>query len=214
MKKLTIALIVATVAPAPGFAQPAGSTLEKFAEQMQSLKTVAIDFEYQHAHAAETAGMPQRGRLLIMDRMYRLDWGESTIYCNGQLRWTHLKSVDEVTVSTPSLLEDGVFSDPSMLFSFDPKDYRTRQRDDRTSAEGKVVVAIDLTPKDKKAAYTAINLQLDKVTLLPVSIIYHAKDGGSVTVKVKKVDRTVKPTAADFTFDPKKYPDVEVVDMR
>ncbi|MDR3366410.1 MAG: outer membrane lipoprotein carrier protein LolA, partial [Prevotellaceae bacterium] len=139
---------------------------------------------------------------------------ESAIYCNGQLRWTYLKSVNEVTINTPNMLEDGVFSNPSMLFSFDPKDYRYKQRSDRASAAGKVAVEIDLFPKDKNADYTAINLQLDKATFLPVNIIYYGKNGGSVAVKIHKIDVAVKPTPADFTFDAKKHPNVEVVDMR
>ncbi|MDR2814011.1 MAG: outer membrane lipoprotein carrier protein LolA [Prevotellaceae bacterium] len=213
MKNLIIALI-ATAIPAAGFAQQPKSALEKFAAQMQSLKTVAMDFEYGYENAAEKTGNRQQGRLLIMDKMYRLDWSESAIYFNGQLRWTYLKSVNEVTINTPNMLEDGIFSNPSMLFSFDQKDYRHKQRSDRTNAEGKVIVEIDLFPKDKKAAYTGINLQLDKATLLPVSITYYGKDGGNVAIKIKKIDLAVKPTPADFTFDAKEHPNVEVVDMR
>jgi outer membrane lipoprotein-sorting protein len=213
MKKLLISLITAA-APALGFAQQPKSVLEELAAQMQSLKTVAMDFEYRYENASGKIDSRQQGSLLIMDKMYRLDWEESAIYFNGQLRWTYLKSVDEVTINTPNLLEDGIFSDPSMLFSFDQKDYHAKQRSNRTSAEGKVIVEVDLFPKDKKAAYTGINLQLDKATMLPVSIAYYGKDGGNVTVKVKKIDRTVKPTAADFTFDVRQHPGVEVVDMR
>jgi hypothetical protein len=35
-----------------------------------------------------------------------------------------------------------------------------------------------------------------------------------VAIKIQKIDLTVKPTPADFTFDPQKHPNVEVVDMR
>ncbi|MDR0566371.1 MAG: outer membrane lipoprotein carrier protein LolA [Prevotellaceae bacterium] len=216
MKKLMIALIaaVAAAAPAESFARQPKSALEKSAEKMQRLKTVAIDFEYQQASGADASALYRRGSLLIMDRMYKLDWGESAIYFNGQLRWTYLKGVNEVTINTPNPLEDGLFYDPAMLFSFDQKDYRHQLHPDRTTAAGKVVVAVDLFPKDKNAAYTLISLQIDKATHLPLAIAYHGKDGSRVTIKVSKVDPAVKPTAADFTFDVAKHPDVEVVDMR
>jgi outer membrane lipoprotein-sorting protein len=196
------------------FAQSTKSVLEKFMEKMQGLKTVSMSFEYRYENAAEGASDRRQGSLLIMGKMYRLDWGESAIYFNGQLRWTYLKSANEVTISAPNLLEDGIFADPSMLFSFDEKDYRYKQRSEQASKEGKAIVEIDLFPKDKKAAYTAIRLQLEKSTLLPASIVYSGKNGGNVTVQIHKIDPAVKPTLADFTFDAKKHPDVEIVDMR
>ncbi|MDR0711473.1 MAG: outer membrane lipoprotein carrier protein LolA [Prevotellaceae bacterium] len=212
MKKWIVA--IAAALPALGLAQQTKNALEKFAAQMQGLKTVAMDFEYYYESAADNTSTRQQGQLLISDKMYRLDWGESVIYFNGQLRWTYLKSVNEVTINTPNALEDGIFSDPSMLFSFDPKDYRPKQHGDRTGADGKAIVEIDLFPKDSKADYIRINLQLDKATLLPESVAYYGKNGGNVAIKIQKIDRAVKPTPADFTFDVKKRPGVEVVDMR
>lgn len=200
--------------PVLGFAQNAGSTLEKFMAQMKSFKTVSIDFEYHYENATEKADSRQQGSLLLMDKMYRLEWEASAVYYNGQLRWTYFKDIGEVTINTPSIMEDGIFSDPSMLFSFEEKDYHHKLRGERTGANGKAVVEFDLSPKDKNAGYTRINLQLEKDTLLPVSIKYYGKNSGNVTIKIQKIDPAVKPAPADFIFDAKKHPDVEVIDMR
>ncbi|MDR1415864.1 MAG: outer membrane lipoprotein carrier protein LolA [Prevotellaceae bacterium] len=204
----------AVLLPLLGIAQNTKTVLEKFMAQMKNLKTVAIDFEYRYENAAEKADNRQQGQLLIMDKMYKLDWETSAIYCNGQLRWTYLKDVNEVTINTPSMVEDGIFADPSMLFSFDEKDYQHKLRSERANVEGKVVLEVDLFPKDKKTGYTSIRLQVEKATQLPVSIVYYGKNGSNVTVKIQKIDAAIKPTPADFTFDVKKRPDVEVVDMR
>ncbi|MDR1341861.1 MAG: outer membrane lipoprotein carrier protein LolA [Prevotellaceae bacterium] len=212
MKKLIV--FAALLLPALLFAQNARDVVEKFMAQMKNLKTVSMDFEYRYENAAEKTDSRQQGRLLIMGKMYRLDWEASAIYCNGQLRWTYLKEVNEVTINTPNMLEDGIFADPSLLFSFDEKDYRHTLRSEQASVEGKAVLWIDLFPKDKKADYTSISLQVEKSTLLPVSIAYYGKNSGNVTVKIQKIDAAVKPTPADFTFNAKNYPDVEVVDMR
>jgi outer membrane lipoprotein-sorting protein len=121
MKSLITAFIIAMLAPTLGLAQQPKGVLEKFAAKMQSLKTVAMDFEYLYKNATDKTGASQQGHLLIMDKMHRLYWGESAIYFNGQLRWTYLKSVNEVIINSPNMLEDGMFSDPSILFSFDPQ---------------------------------------------------------------------------------------------
>jgi outer membrane lipoprotein-sorting protein len=188
--------------------------LEKFAAKMQSLKTVAMDFEYEYESATDKTNNRQQGQLLIMDKMYKLDWEASAIYCNGQLRWTYLKDANEVTINTPNMLEDGIFADPSMPFSFDEKDYRHKLRSERTNEKGKTIVEIDLFPKDSKADYTRIGLQLDKATLLPENITYYGKNGGNVAITIHKIDLAMKPTPADFTFDAKKHPGVEIIDMR
>ncbi len=210
MKKAFLALAI--ILPALGFAQDAKSLLEKFSAQMQKTQTLSVSFEYVYTTADQTKESEQ-GVLLVKDNMYKMEWDGSTIYFNGELRWTYLKSANEVTISLPNPIEDGIFANPAALFSIDAKDYKYKLRPERTEG-GKTIAEIDLFPKDAQATYTNINLRLDKKTLEPVSIIYFDKSGSSVFVAIKKFDTTVNPSAAEFTFDVKKHPNVEVVDMR
>ncbi len=212
MKKIFLTLI--TIIPALGFAQQdAKSILEKFSAQMQKAKNVAISFEYVYENSTDQAKEREKGELLVKDNMYRLDWDASTIYFNGEVRWTYIKSANEVTITLPNPIEDGIFANPSALFSINEKDYKYKMRGEK-ALDGKPIVEVDLFPKDNKADYTNINLRLDKATLQPLSIIYYDKSGGSVYIAVKRFDTSVKTTLTDFTFDIKKHPNVEVVDMR
>ena len=180
---------------------------------MQKTKTVALTFEYVYESPADNASESDKGVLLVKDNMYRLERDGSTVYFNGELRWTYLKSANEVTITLPNPIEDGIFSNPAALFSFDEKDYKHKLRSEKT-VDGKIVVEVDLFPKDEQASYTNINLRMDKSTLQPVSVVYFDKNGSNVRITVKKFDTSVKPTPADFTFEVKKHPNVEVVDMR
>lgn len=211
MKRIFILLLA--LLPLVGFAQSAKSLLEKFSAQMQATKTAAITFEYVYESKADNAHQAEAGRLLLKDNMYRLERGDNTVYFNGKLRWSYLKSANEVTITLPNPLEDGMFANPAALFSFDEKDYKYKLKGEK-SLNGKPVIEIDLFPKDEQAGYTNINLRMDKNTLHPASIMYFDRSGGSVYITVKKFDTSVTPTPADFTFDPKNHPQVEVVDMR
>jgi len=205
-----ILLLVASLMPAVLAAQ---SVLEKLAVQMQALKSASLDFEYTYENDRDNTRDVQRGSLLMAGSMYRLDRGQSVIYCNGTTRWTYLKDANEVTISQANVIEDGVFANPSLLFSFDDKDYVCKPRSDRRE-DGRTLLEVDLFPKDAKADYTNINLRLDKASLMPVRVAYYSKGGGSVTIRVDRVETAPKTAPSDFSFDAKKFPDVEVVDMR
>ena len=206
-------LTLAVLLPAMTFAQSANALLSKFSAQMQKTKNLSVAFEYTYEHAADNVRQRESGTLLLMDKMYKLDLDASTIYFNGEVRWTYLKSINEVTIALPSFLTDGILANPAALFVFDEKEYSTKLRGEKT-VNGKAVVEVDLFPNDEQAAFTSISLCVDKSTLQPAGIVYYGKDGGTVTIAVTAFDTTVTLTPADFTFDAAKHPNVEVVDLR
>jgi outer membrane lipoprotein-sorting protein len=205
MKKMFFTLAV--LLPAMTFAQDANALLSKFSERMQKTKNLSVAFEYTFASQSE------KGTLLLMDKMYKLDLDASTIYFNGEVRWTYLKAANEVTISLPNFLTDGIFANPTALFVFNKEEYNSKLGSEKT-VNGKTVVEVDLFPKDEQAPFTNINLRMDKSTLQPVSIAYYSKDGNNIAIAITAFNISVKPTPADFTFDTKKHPNVEVVDMR
>ena len=206
---LTLALL-----PSVAFAQDSNaSLLSKFSAQMQKAKNLSIAFEYVYENKAENLRQSDKGTLLLMGNMYKLDLDATAIFFNGETRWTYLKNANEVTISRPNPLEDGIFANPTALFALNEKDYNSKMRNEKV-VDGKTILEVDLFPKDKLSMFTNINLRMNKSTLQPVSIACYDKSGGSVYISITAFDASVKPTPADFTFDVKKYPNVEVVDMR
>jgi len=208
-----IILTLAALLPSMVFAQDANALLRKFSEQMQKAKNLSVAFEYVYESQAENIRQGEAGTLLLLDNMYKLDLDASTIYFNGEVRWTYFKAANEVTISLPNVLTDGIFANPTALFVFDEKEYNSKLRSEKM-VDGKTVVEVDLFPKDEQASFTNINLRMDKSTLQPVGIVYYDKNGSSVAIAVTAFDTSAKLSPADFTFDVKKHPNVEVVDMR
>ena len=206
-------LILAALLPLASFAQNANALLGNFSAQMQRAKNLSVAFEYTYESKAENVRMEEKGTLLLMNNMYRLDLDATTIYFNGEVRWTYLKAVNEVTISQPNFLTDGIFANPAALFTFDEKDYNSVMRSEKT-VNGRAILEVDLFPKDSQASFTNVNLRMDKNTLQPVGIVYYDRNGSSTAITITKFDTSVKPTPAYFTFDIKKCPNVEVVDMR
>jgi outer membrane lipoprotein-sorting protein len=78
----------------------------------------------------------------------------------------------------------------------------------------KVYQMIDLSPTDTKKSYFKIRLGIDKVAKQVASVLIFDKNGNKYTYDVKTFVPNVKVPESTFTFDAKKYPGVEVVDLR
>ena len=73
---------------------------------------------------------------------------------------------------------------------------------------------IDLTPVDAKKAIFKVRLSIDKAAKQIANVVLFDKNGNKYTYNVKTVSPNVKVPETTFAFDAKKYPGVEVVDLR
>jgi outer membrane lipoprotein-sorting protein len=78
----------------------------------------------------------------------------------------------------------------------------------------KKLVAIDLTPNDKKKNYFKIRLWIEKSTnLIQMGKVFQ-KNGNNLIYTIKNLSQQPTATDKEFAFDRKLYPGVEVIDMR
>ncbi len=73
---------------------------------------------------------------------------------------------------------------------------------------------IDLSPLDTKKAFFKIRLSIDKVAKQIANVVIFDKNGNRYTYAVKTFTPNVNVPETTFAFDAKKYPDVEIVDLR
>ncbi|MDR1225380.1 MAG: outer membrane lipoprotein carrier protein LolA [Prevotellaceae bacterium] len=215
MKKV-LAISLLLISSATMFAQNMSTKklVKTFSQQMQEYKALEVHFSYVLNNTAENIHDSQIGKALMSNGMYRLDIGSSVIYSNGATRWTYIKNANEVSISTPNPIEDGILGNPTALFIIDENDYKYKLLTEIT-AKDVTKVEVELTPKDAtKTPYKSIILGLNKATAAPISIKYFGTDGNNLNIAIAKFNANVKPSTNDFVFDITKYPGVEVVDMR
>jgi outer membrane lipoprotein-sorting protein len=75
------------------------------------------------------------------------------------------------------------------------------------------VESVELIPNTSKTFTKAI-LGIDKAKKQVKSFTLYDKSGNTFTYKIKSYITDTPVTDADFTFDTKKFPGVEVIDMR
>jgi outer membrane lipoprotein-sorting protein len=85
---------------------------------------------------------------------------------------------------------------------------------DTKAANGRMVHNIDLTPTDSKRTFFKVRLQIDKVNKQITNAVIFDKNGNKYTYTIKTFTPNVKVPESTFAFDAKKYPGVEVVDLR
>ena len=142
---------------------------------------------------------------------YRVALGDQEIICDNKTIWTYVKAANEVQVSTYNPSEQTI--SPTKLFtSFYDKEYKYRYIGTKTFG-GKSVDMIELVPVSKAKQFSKVELAVDKSSTIVGGNVFE-KNGNQYRYEVSGFTPNASVNDALFTFDTKKYPGVEVVDLR
>ncbi len=103
---------------------------------------------------------------------------------------------------------------PQKLFTnFYDKDFLYKSNGESTVA-GKTIQQIELTPIDKSKPFFKVLVSIDKRLKTITSTKVFEKNGNRYTYSVSSLKTNNAIPDALFVFDAKKYPNVELVDLR
>jgi len=222
MKKLISVLAIflfvipALFAQAPkgmGKSDPeAKKILDAVSAKFKTYKTVKANFTLKVENSAGKSQGTKTGTLSMKGMKYKVLITGQEIICDGKTIWTFDKSANEVQVSTLDNSAGNIT--PQKLFTnFYDKDFLYIQNEDVTRA-GKVYQVIELTPIDKTKPFFKVQIEVDKVAKSIVSTKVFEKNGNRYTYSINSMSTNADIPDSTFVFDPKKYPGVEVIDLR
>ncbi|MCD0488770.1 outer membrane lipoprotein carrier protein LolA [Pedobacter sp. MC2016-14] len=142
---------------------------------------------------------------------YKMVMKDRELISDGKNQWSYNKEDKEVQLTTVDKSSDAI--NPAQLFTIYEKGYKYLFTGESKIA-GKVYQNIDLSPTDAKATYFKIKLSIDKAAKQISSITVLEKTGSKVTYAIKSFTANGAIPESYFTFDTKKNPGVEVVDLR
>jgi outer membrane lipoprotein-sorting protein len=218
MKK--IALMILALSAATCFAQKdpeAKAILDKAAKQAAGYKSITAEFDCVYENLAEEKSENYNGTLLLKGNRFRIDVDKTITFCDGKTRWAYITESNEVTispieVSNDDAPEDKFMSDPMSLYTI----YRSGFKyimGDTEEIGGKTMQIIELAPENIKKPYFKI-----KYWFSPNNDLYQIKcfqkDGTRFTLTLTKFATNQKIDDTQLIFDAKKFPGVEVIDMR
>jgi outer membrane lipoprotein-sorting protein len=186
--------------------------LDAMSQKYQSMKGFTAGFDYTY----QDAGVPgdrQSGEIAVSGEKYRLKLPDQEIYNDGKSVWTFIQtaSYKEVTINDASQMEDELT--PSNIYRMYESGFNYKLLAEKTY-QGKLVNVVQLTALKPNAPFKEVKLMVDKTTKDLLGWEMSDGQGGVFSYSFKNLKAAPNLAADYFTFDPKKHPGIEVIDLR
>jgi outer membrane lipoprotein-sorting protein len=189
----------------------AKTILEAASKKMNSLKTLKAGFSLKLLGNGGKVRDTKKGSFLMKGPKYHIILTGQEIICDGKTVWTYMKDANEVQVSTYNPSEQTV--SPTKLFTnFYDKEYSYKYAGTRKVA-GKNCNIVEMVPVNKSKQFTKVELAIDNNHTIAGGNIFE-KNGNQYQYEVSGFTANAALADSQFTFDAKKHPGVEVVDLR
>ena len=216
MKKLGL-LIIAIALIGVVHAQDdekAKGILDKMSDKYQGIPSYKTNFVYRLHNKTEEIDEEFSGQIIVKGEKYVLLMGEQEIFNNGKVIWTFLKDANEVNVDY-YMPDEGDLS-PNNIYSAYKKGYRYRWIEIK-KVGSRTLDLVELQPKDPNdpdKMFYRIILNIDQSDYTIHSWEMYDRAGNIFSYTISGFNPQFKAEDSFFEFDEKKFPDVEVVDLR
>jgi len=221
MRKIIVSLVLFVVANLSVSAQNKGlgqsdpeakKILDAVSAKFKSFKSVQAKFLLNIESAGGKSLGSKSGTLFMKNSKYRITVPGQEIYSDGVNISTYEKASNEITITKFDPTANTLT--PQKLFTnFYDKDFLYRLNGDKLE-NGKKLQEIELTPTDKSKPFFKVLLYIDKAASAISSAKIFEKAGNKYTYAVSNMITSKVLTDVQFLLDVKKYPGVEVVDLR
>lgn len=190
----------------------AKKVLDAVSAKFKTFKTAKATFTYKVENAAGKTLSAKKGSVSMKGTKYRVLIVGQEIFCDGNNVWTYDKSANEVTIT--KFDGDANTLTPQKLFTnFYDNDFLYKLNGEKKQGT-KTIQEIEMTPTDKNKPFHKVYVFVDKAGKTITGTRVLEKSGSRYTYSVNSLTPNTAITDAAFVFDAKKYPGVEIVDLR
>lgn len=215
MKKIILALFIVGTAFTVNAQTDAKAKaiLAEVSKKYRTYDVVKTDFTFTLNNAQAKVKETQQGTLYVKANAnkYKVAMTNQDLISDGKVQWTYLKNDKEVQISNVDNSGDAI--NPAKIFTIYEKGFKYIYTGD-SKVGAKTYQMIDLSPTDIKKSIFKVRLSIDKASKQIANVVIFEKNGNTYTYNVKTFTPNAKVPETTFAFDAKKYPGVEVVDLR
>jgi outer membrane lipoprotein carrier protein len=213
MKKSIIAILFAfsTTLSLAQYDPKALEILEAMSKKYKAIEAFDANISYTLTNDVEKINEEFKGKITIKGEKFRLTLPEQEVINNGVTVWTYLPEAKEVNIDNFDPTSDDI--NPSKIYEIYKKGFKYLYLSDKMEG-GVMCEEVDLVPDKKDAQYFKIKMMINKKDKSIQSWTMYDKAGNRYKYTITKFTPGVKVEDSFFTFDPKKYPGVEVIDLR
>lgn len=213
MKKLISAAIFAfaSLSALAQYDPKALEVLDAMAKKYRAIPAFEANISYSLINDVEKINEEFKGKITVKGDKFLLALPEQQVINNGTTVWTYLPEAKEVNIDNFDPASDDVY--PSKFFEIYKKGYKYLHMGEQTEG-GVLCDIVDLVPEKKDAQYFKIRMVIVKKDRSINNFTMFDKSGNRYKYTISKFAPNAAITDAFFNFDPKKYPGVEVIDLR
>jgi outer membrane lipoprotein-sorting protein len=184
--------------------------LDAVSKKFKSFKSVQAKFALKIENAAGKTVGNKTGTVYMKGTRYRISVPGQDIFSDGSNVWTYDKGANEVTINKIDPSANSIT--PQKLFTnFYDKDFLYKLNGN-VKMNGKTMQEVELTPTDKTKPFFKVLVYISSSTINTTRVM--EKTGNKYTYNVNSMNTSAVVNDNVFVFDTKKYPGVEVVDLR
>src|SRR5688572_28840406 len=186
-------------------------TLDAMSKKYKTIPSFEANISYTLTNDVEKISEEFKGKITVKGNKFRLALPEQEVINNGATIWTYLPEAKEVNIDNYDPNSEDI--NPSKIYELYKKGFKYLHLGDKTEA-GVACEEIDLVPEKKDPQFFKIKMLIVKKDKSIQSWTMFDKSGNKYKYTISKFAPNVTVADAMFTFDPKKYPGVEVIDLR
>lgn len=191
------------VALCVGAASTGGALLQRCAAKIKSAPSLSVTY------TVSADGNTAEGLLVLQGEMFTISTPGMVSWYDGKSQWTYSDQIGEVNVISPTAEEVQQINPFAIVKSFSSS-YSSEQV--KSSSAG--VTTLRLTAKNRKSDISSADVTINDKTLYPTRIVLTMSNRQKVTINIKNVKAGGKLPVSNFRFDAKRYPNVQVIDLR
>lgn len=194
-------------------AQNADELLNRLSQEAKSYGSIEATYVSTMEDKVSDFDATQSGTIYIDGSKYHLNIGDYIIISDGVTIWTYETAVNDCYVDDAEVMaEEGM--DPSKLFTIWEDEFKNEWKG-RATIQGQEVTQINLYPNGaEEKPFHTIQLYINEKELRLVRAIVKGREGTDVTYDVKTFKPRAQVDPGRFTFNPAKFPGVNIIDNR
>lgn len=191
------------VALCVGAASSGGALLQRCAAKIKSAPSLSVTY------TVSADGNTAEGLLVLQGEMFTISTPGMVSWYDGKSQWTYSDQIGGVNVISPTAEEVQQINPFAIVKSFSSS-YSSEQV--KSSSAG--VTTLRLTANNRKSDISSADVTINDKTLYPTRIVLTMSNRQKVTINIKNVKAGGKLPVSNFRFDAKRYPNVQVIDLR
>jgi len=173
--------------------------------QVKSHQNMEMKFSYQISPDEKTLIDALKGKAWLQGEAYKIELPEQHTISDGKTIWSYLVDDEEVLVSNAT---EGTDNTPLKLLTSLDKSYAATLTGIDTQGNAVIELA------NPKGQYKRITLKINAKKTELKNVDIYMEDGSKVMITIEEMKFDQQLDDKFFTFDAKKHPNVDVIDMR